>query len=67
MSTLSLILVFLSIRGFLLWISMVFVFFGDILKPFSFVHLVTLFAASFNLVSAWCFATGYYHPIVRLS
>jgi hypothetical protein len=51
MSTLSLNLVFPSVRGLFLRISMGFVFSGDILKPFSLVHLVTLFAASFNLVS----------------
>jgi hypothetical protein len=33
---------------------MVFIFSGDILKPLSFAHFVTLFAGSFNLVSAIC-------------
>jgi hypothetical protein len=39
--------------GLLLWIIMVFVFSGDILKPLLLAHLVTLFAAPFNLVSAF--------------
>jgi hypothetical protein len=51
MSTLSLNL-FPSVHGLLLWINMVFVFSGDILKPLSLAHLGTLFAASFDLVSA---------------
>jgi hypothetical protein len=52
MSTLSLNLVFPSVRGLLLWITMGFVFSGDILKPLSLAHPVTLFAVSFYLVSA---------------
>jgi hypothetical protein len=52
MSTLSLNQLFPSVRGFLLWISMGFVFSGDILKLLSVAHLVTVFAGSFNLVSA---------------
>jgi hypothetical protein len=46
---------------------MVFVFSGDILKLLSLSHLVTLFAASFNQVSALIDAIGYYHRIVRVS
>jgi hypothetical protein len=52
MSTLGLNLVFPSVRRLLLWISMGFVFSGEILKALSFAHPVTLFAVSFYLVSA---------------
>jgi hypothetical protein len=55
MSTLNFNLVFPSFLGLLLWFSLVFVFSGDILKPLSLAHLVTLFAASFILVSALCY------------
>jgi hypothetical protein len=51
MSTLSLNLVFPSVRGLLLWISMGFVFSGDILKPLSLAHPVTLFQLASKLTS----------------
>jgi hypothetical protein len=53
-------LVLPSFCGLFLWISMVFVYSGDILKPMWPRDAVwCLFYSGFS--SYWCFATGYYH------